>query len=247
MIAAAAGAGAGLSAGAWAGIFGGALLAGGLIGFLIGDAATRRYRSITELEADQLIRGKYGANLATAIAAGTQARGRVRVVDDAQYRVAYTNRYGSIDANYPNVAAFVDRSTNPPTVWLHKDRQYTDVVLHEAMHVYSDPAIRTSLDSPGADGTLHVNEGITEYFSRQIAEDQLLRGTANAYSDEVDEVRALVEVCGEDVLRRAYFQGDIAGLRNAVDNALGAGTLNNWVAQMVAQNWSAARALLRRR
>lgn len=208
----------------------------GAIAGAIGGAINKN-RPVTPDEADTLIRRRYGGNLVDAIAAGTQAEGSIQVVDDAQYRVAYQNRYGSIDEDYPNVNAFVDRSTTPPTVWIHRDRQRPTTVLHEALHLYSDAAVRTTCGS-------EVNEGITEYFTRQIVREQNLPDRSGIYDDEYAEVNALVEICGEDVLRRAYFEGDIAGLESAIDTARSAGTFATWVAAMQAEDWAAARAAL---
>lgn len=237
-------------------IFGGALGAiiggffgpiGALVGLGIGAAvgaiagaiggAINKNRPVTPDEADTLIRRQYGGNLVDAIAAGTQAEGRIQVVDDAQYRVAYQNRYGSIDEDYPNVNAFVDRSTTPPTVWIHRDRQRPTTVLHEALHLYSNAAVRTTYGNK-------VNEGITEYFTRQIVREQNLPDRTDLYDDEYAEVNALAEICGEDVLRRAYFEGNIAGLQSAIDTARSAGTFAAWVAAMQGEDWAAARAAL---
>ncbi|NTU65495.1 MAG: DUF4157 domain-containing protein [Chloroflexi bacterium] len=211
-------------------------MAAGAIAGAIGGAINKN-RPVKPSEADTLIRRQYGGNLVDAIAAGIQAEGRIQVVDDAQYRVAYQNRYGSIDEDYPNVNAFVDRSTTPPTVWIHQDRQRPTTVLHEAMHLYSNAAVRTTYGS-------QVNEGITEYFTRQIVREQNLPDRSGIYDSEYAEVNALVEICGEDVLRRAYFEGDIAGLESAVDTARSAGTFATWVAAMQAEDWAAARAAL---
>ena len=110
-------------------------------------------------------------------------------------------------------------------------------MLHEATHLYSNSAVRTTYGS-------QVNEGITEYFTRIIVREQNLPERTGLYDDEYGEVTALVKICGEDVLRHAYFEGNIAGLQSAIDTARGAGTFATWVAAMQAEDWATARAAL---
>lgn len=231
-LAIAAAAGAALGGGAIiAALLGGAVL-GAALGALIGGLQ-RRTTPVTPDEADRLIRDRYGDNLTAAIAAGTQAQGNIQVVDDAAYRVAYAALYGSVDEDYPYVNAFVDRSTTPPTVWIHEERQTPATVLHEALHLYSDSAMR---DNYGK----QVNEGTTEYFTRLIVEQEHLERRTGIYDDEHEAIRQLVGVIGEDTLREAYFEGDTAALEQAVDNARGAGTFATWLGHMQAEDWDEA-------
>jgi hypothetical protein len=196
----------------------------------------RREKNVTPAEADTFIRNRFGDNLAAAIAAGTTTEGNVNVVDDAGFRVAYTRVYGSIDEEYTETAAFVERSTTPPTVWIHKELQHTATVIHEGLHVYSDTALR--------DYSLNANEGVTEYFTRQIVEEQKLADRSGYYEEEFTEANELVKVVGDAVMRRAYFEGDIDGLRSAVDSARSAYTFDNWIINMDVKNWVGARAAL---
>lgn len=234
--------GASLGVGLILGALGGGLLAGGLLGYF-----AKRTKPVDVKEADQLIRGRYGKNLTAAIAAGTSAAGsNIQVVDDKQFRAAYTAAGLSPD-DYETVGGFVDRSTKPPTVWIHKERQKPVTVLHEALHIYSHQALRTDPGITGSvKGSNYVNEGCTQYFTEQIADEQYisLEGISTEYRRAAAEVRALAELVGEDTVRHAYFEGDVAGLRAAVDALHGAGTFDAWAAAVNGEDWSGARRLL---
>jgi hypothetical protein len=223
-----------LGAGAILGaLFAGAALGAGL-GALIGYFK-KRTRPVTPEESDLLIRGRYGDNLTKAIADNVKAEGTVKVVGDDEFKAAYVAYTGS-EEDSELIEAFVDRSTTPPTIWIHRDREAPDTVLHEAIHIYSNPAFRTTYGK-------NVNEGTTEYFSRQILIEQNIQ-IEGSYEDEYQEIRALVEVAGEDALRKAYFEGDLAALEQAVDNARSEGVFATWLAEMQAGRWSEARKAL---
>jgi hypothetical protein len=173
------------------------------------------------------------------------------VLEDAPFRAAYL-AWGGAAADVEVVGGFVDRRQNPPAVVLHKGRVKTVTVLHEALHIYSDDALRTDAGIlASVVGSNYVNEGFTQYFTEQIADEQYLsiEGIGDDYRAAAREVAALTDVPGvsEEMLRRAYFEGDVAGLRAAVDAAHGADTFDNWAAAINARNWDGARRIARGR
>ena len=98
--------------------------------------------------------------------------------------------------------------------------------IHEKLHQKSMSELPTRL-----------NEGVTEYLARREAGpygdlkkiDERGREIAQAKSDyekEVEVVHKLSALIGEKPIRAAYFNGDTATLRSAVDKELGDGAFN---------------------
>jgi hypothetical protein len=198
----------------------------------------RRDTPVTEQEADTLIRGKYGDNLAKAIAAGVTAVGRIKVVDEATFAANY-KRIGGKAIDYPETAAFVDRTVNPPMVYIHETRRHPATVVHEALHLYQHDKMRDEKIVPP-----EVKEGMTEYFTRQIVEQENIVERTN-YQDEYEGVNELAQIVGDAVMRKAYFEGQLKELEAAVDNARSPGTYHNWSVSMDAGDLPSARSSLK--
>jgi hypothetical protein len=89
-----------------------------------------------------------------------------------------------------------------------KERGFFRSAVHELMHALTHPAFRAAFgDEP------HVNDGFTEYFTRQIA-------SGTSYQDSYSSVKSLTDILkgpfsikysgeasGEESLRQAYFKG----------------------------------------
>jgi hypothetical protein len=137
------------------------------------------------------------------------------------------------------IIAFVDnRYSHPNVVWINPARQGPETVLHEALHVYSDPAFADKLRNV-------INEGTTEYFSRQIAKAQNL-AVYGGYEERYQQIRVLVDVLGSDEpLANAYFRGDIKGLKHAVEAKRRPPTFEAWRCEMTLKNFEIAEPMLR--
>ena len=198
----------------------------------------RRETPVTDQEADTLIRGRYGDNIVKAIAAGVTAVGRVKVVDEATFAANF-KRIGGKAIDYPDVAAFVDRTVQPEIVYIHETRQHPATVVHEALHLYQSDKMRDEKIVPP-----EVKEGITEYFTRQIVEqEKIIERTS--YQDEYEGVNELAQIVGDAIIRKAYFEGEIAELEAAVDKARSPGTYHNWSVSMDAGDLRGARSSLK--
>lgn len=188
--------------------------------------------------ADKLVRKHFEKDLPEATKKNAKAEGHVNVVEDAEFRVAYERVYGEIDDDYDYTNAFVDRSTDPPTVWGHKKRTNYSTVLHEGMHFYSN------LNWKNTTG-FNANEGVTEFFTRQVVEKENFPDRDN-YEEQFNEIKALVGVVGEGTMRNAYFNGDVDGVKNALDAAGGNGAFDRWVQAMQDKKWGDARNALKK-
>jgi hypothetical protein len=198
----------------------------------------RRDTPVTEQEADVLIRGRYGDNIAKAIAAGVTVVGRIKIVDEATFAANY-KRIGGKAIDYPEVAAFVDRTVNPPMVYIHETRMHPATVVHEGLHLYQHDKMRDESIVPP-----EVKEGITEYFTRQIVEQEKIVERTN-YQDEYEGVNEVAKIVGDTRMRKAYFEGEVAELEAAVDKARSPGTYHNWSVSMDAGDLQGARSALK--
>jgi hypothetical protein len=222
-------------------------LGGGALAGLAIERLQRGVRTVdTPIEADAAIRDQYGVNIQRAIAANFIPAGRsartaeINIVDEDGFKQAYRLKYGQIDSNYYAVAGFVDENLNPPKIWIHYGRKRPTTLIHECIHYYSLPARGEGYLRLG----FNANEGTTEYFTRQVAQKNKIPA-GNAYQDQYEAVQALVTTLGGDeVLRRAYFEGQVNDLRLAVDQARGPGAFSRWAAAMDAGQWDVAQSAL---
>jgi hypothetical protein len=207
-----------------------------------------RTAPVTQAEADRYIQGRFGRLVAGAIADGrTASLSTLKPVDQATIEKecaasdAYKAKEGAkVDSSEcSQIIAFVDnRYSHPNVVWINPARQGPETVLHEALHVYSDPAFADKLRNV-------INEGTTEYFSRQIAKAQNL-AVYGGYEERYQQIRVLVDVLGSDEpLANAYFRGDIKGLKHAVEAKRRPPTFEAWRCEMTLKNFEIAEPMLR--
>jgi hypothetical protein len=184
--------------------------------------------------------------LQAKIRGGTVATGHIHLHSVAEYVVALGNyvvgkpkrdgpgNYTLADAPAlaADVPAFADGTE------LHFDAARADIhaVLHETMHKFHDGGF------VAAAGWM-VKEGMTEYFTRRVAAEQGIVPHV-AYPDEVASVERLVALVGVAAVGQAFFAGQGAQLKAAVDLAKGNGTYDRWVALMQQKKPTDAAALL---
>jgi len=119
------------------------------------------------------------------------------------------------DAQEPGVQAMYDRDSN--TISVHMNREMPETMLHETLHAFSDEAVRRLGH--------HANEGMTEYFTRHVAQRRSLKKgeqriyLGGSYAREYDIIQELAILVGEDLLTRVYFQGHIKELCDALGKA----------------------------
>lgn len=186
--------------------------------------------------ADKLIRKHFAEDLPESTKKNAQAQGHVNIVGESEFKVAYERVFGEIDDDYELTNAFVERATDPPTVWGHKARINPTTVLHEGMHFYSNLAWKNTTG-------FNANEGLTEYFTRQTVAKEKLTERDN-YQDQFDEISALANIVGDSAMREAYFSGNVEGVKNSLDRSASPGAFDAWVQAMKGGDYSAARAAL---
>jgi hypothetical protein len=127
---------------------------------------------------------------------------------------------------------FVDPSSTPYQVWIPHDHKDETLVTHETMHLYG---MWYRQIFPVRFG-VNINEGVTEYFTRQVVSER-----RDSYTAEYAEIAYIVKTMGtEEPLRQAYFHGCFVTWQGAV----GLLTFVKWAEQMRSAQWQAARKIL---
>jgi hypothetical protein len=186
------------------------------------------------------------AYVRSTIAAGRVATGHVHFFSNTEFRqvcVAYLMRHtnpstgsaftqSEAEAFEPGVNAYQDAAD----VHVAQDRGTPSTVIHEGMHLYEDDAF-TAVG-------FNISEGTTEWLTRIVVAEQSLGFVRTNYQSQNTSVAKLAAKAGQAAVMAAYFQGNIAGLRAAVDAATAAGTFDQWMTYMNASNYAAADALM---
>lgn len=200
---------------------------------------SRRATPATQAESDRWIQGRFGRRVAQAITEGRTASASVFHFEDDATFCPKAQAEGLLAGNTcDEVKGFVDpHSTIPRHVWIHRNVQGADTVLHEALHVYSHPDFPAILRNV-------INEGTTQYFTRRIADAQSLQ-ISDSYPLRTQQIGVLVDTVGEGPLLNAYFQGQVRALQAAVDSARGPRTFEAWRCEMTLLAFEQAEALMR--
>lgn len=181
-------------------------------------------------------------------AAGKAASGRVHFYShgdfvEAWVKYALTKNNPDTGKTYTEAEArsWVPRAFTADDDEIHIDETAGEprTAIHESIHFYEDDAF-TALG-------YHVSEAFTELLAQKIVSEKGIVSAENpALADDLSAARKLAGVVTLDAIAKAYFNGDIAGLRAAVDAAKGAGTFDKWKGYMTQRppDYAAANALL---
>jgi hypothetical protein len=133
------------------------------------------------------------------------------------------------------VRAFQDEDKG--VIHIRKERADLGTQIHEAMHAHSDDRWRGKMNYA-------VNEGVTEYFTRKVGPEVEVHRDDSSFLREYTSATHLVTIATEPVVAAAYFDGDLASLKNAVDGAKGAGTWSKWTGFLDGNEFKSANKLL---
>ena len=87
-------------------------------------------------------------------------------------------------------------------------------IYHERLHQFSAPGIEKEIGS-------RLDEGITEELAIDNLGAEPLDGPGQTYPEERAAAREIRELCGDEAVEKAYFQGDTQALRACLDRELG--------------------------
>jgi hypothetical protein len=108
-------------------------------------------------------------------------------------------------AELRGIGGFYDRDNN--AIHLRPKANVGDA-LHEAIHKFSSAAILKSVSQIGESLGKFVNEGVTQYFTNLVLQEQGLPLGKNQYDEQLRCAQELVGLLHEDVVAAAYFGGD---------------------------------------
>lgn len=133
------------------------------------------------------------------------------------------------------VRAFQDEEKG--VIHIRRERADLGTQIHEGMHAHSH-------DSWSSRMNYAVNEGVTEYFTRKVGPEVAVHRDDSSFLREYTSATHLVTVATEPVVAAAYFEGQLDGLKQAVD-AKGAGTWDTWTGFLDVSDFKSANKLLK--
>jgi hypothetical protein len=133
------------------------------------------------------------------------------------------------------VRAFQDEDRGE--IHVRKDRADLGTQIHEGMHLFADDRWRRKMN-------YNVNEGVTEYFTRKVGPEVDVHRDDSSFLREYTSATHLVNAATEPVVAAAYFEGDLTGLKKAVD-ARGKGTFDQWLGFLDVSDFKSANKLLK--
>jgi hypothetical protein len=144
------------------------------------------------------------------------AAGRINIVEDSVFRQHYDLEYDTPEDRaahpYEGINAFVDAGG---IAWVHRERGTVGTVIHEALHMYSQPeALEEAMGRQG-------KEGMTEYFTKKVCLHMGFERDYEEYADAAQCIDALAEKAGEIWVQNAFFRGHIWALGHHLDMLLG--------------------------
>ena len=199
---------------------------------------------------DNLIRTNLALYVADAIKQGRKVEGEVSVVGDADFQLAFDRQWvdtgqipkGTVATSKCN--AFVDVNLSKRHIWVHHDKGNQGTVVHEGMHKYASPVLRTEqmdvyTKSGGTTGGIsQLDEGLTEYFTRKVTDP--MRITRGNYANQHVIASKIAAAAGDTVAAAAYFDGAFDALKKRWASP----TWQQLALAIEGQDWARARTLI---
>lgn len=233
---------------------------GAIVGALTDQRKRAAGKRVGFNEAETLIRRRYGRHLAAA--GGPLHNARIRPVTQAQLQIWFKCRHAKdAEGDLSDLVGWTDTGPAPPAaipsaedepvcangqqlehatianpvIYYARDRRDLTVLIHEGLHAYAHPNFV-------AQARNYVNEGATEYFTRQVAA-EIGAPSESGYGENTEKVKNLVSVVGEEALQIAFFNGDFS----AANRVLGPCGMERWAQLLQMLSISAAEEVLHSR
>lgn len=167
-------------------------------------------------------------------------KGSISVLGPAEYSYQYHEEGGTKseykgsekDPAIKESRGFTQKK-EPHNIILRQQISNVGDALHEAIHRVSFPGFTTVNHA--------LDEGATEYFTRQVLKEAELDPPKNKYDRQVKSVEQLIGLVGEPLVGEAYF--DAKKIQN-LGNAMGATAWLAWTQAMGKKDYDAADALI---
>jgi len=143
----------------------------------------------------------------------------------------------------PTVAGFYESpeeaGEKKGQIWVHSGRETATTRLHESLHAYADPSVTSALPH-------FASEGMTEYFTRQIALRKNL-AISPSYEGPFLAIQEFAVRFGESTLAQIYFQGQSSLICKKLVERFGEGAFKDWsVAMSSEDSWQDALQVMQR-
>lgn len=161
----------------------------------------------TAEEADKAVLQKFGSDIPES-AKKPSAGSVTELQSDKDFKDALKKRHPGIEKSY-DIDSIYGESYNKK-IFVNKDKDYAGTLYHEDIHHYSSENFRKEF---GRYKGVKVNEGATEYFTRQVTD----ANRAGHYDMETKVAEKVAKGVGDDTLKKAYFQGDAASIQKVKD------------------------------
>ncbi len=143
----------------------------------------------------------------------------------------------------PSVAGFYESAEvsgeKKAQIWIHRNRETASSRLHESLHAYADPGVAHTLPH-------FASEGMTEYFTRQIALRKNL-AISPSYQGPFNAVQEFSARFGEDTMKQVYFQGQLSLICKKLVGRYGEGAYTAWSTAMSSEDsWTDAVGVMQR-
>lgn len=159
----------------------------------------------------------------------------ISIVSEAELKKKYdeATSEGEYDQT-GGLEGFTDVDTGE--IYINKDAQAVDTVPHEVLHKNSDTAVGIQM------GT-NLDEGITEYLTQKTAKKAGFK-PSSSYPNDLAVIQKLAALVSDGPIEKAYFDGDVDGLKTALDAKKEDGTFDSLVVHMKAESYADAGGLL---
>ena len=169
----------------------------------------------------------------------TMTAGAVKVLAQAEFQEAYDKVYGETDYSWEkyikpkfgNIGGFAHEGVN----YVNSDEASLTTTPHEMLHNNEEPSWAGFAGS-------ETNEGVTEYLTFVALEKAGHKKMTHKYVEQDSVIRSLVATIGDELIKKAYFNGETAVLKTAVDDKC-KGTWTEFKAKMDGKKWTQAKAL----
>ncbi len=120
------------------------------------------------------------------------------------------------DTSQPESGTVVKGFTDLAAGEIHLKERLANVegALHETVHLNSKPGRNPAVSSFQGDFGHPMEEGVTQFFTNKVLDEQGL-SAGSAYPKQLEMAEGLVSVVGENLVGKAYFNGE-HGARDAV-------------------------------
>ncbi|MGB6597631.1 MAG: PAAR domain-containing protein [Candidatus Acidiferrum sp.] len=157
--------------------------------------------------ADKAVLDKFGADIPET--AKTPSAGSATVLQpDSDFKDGLKSRHPGMEKNYDLNSIYGE--SYQKKIFVNQDKNYAGTLYHEDIHHYSSSAFKKGF---GKYKGVKVNEGVTEYFTRQVPSEN----RAGHYDVETKVAEKIAKGVGEDTLKKAYFQGDAESVQKVKD------------------------------